>query len=117
MFQRKVQRRSAAVMGVVLASMLFASPSAVRAVSPPVQAGQFAHTSWTSRDGYSLGGVFAMAQTPDGYLWLASENGLVRFDGDKFTPWLRRQALGGVERTGYRCDVQLHATGGRQMTR
>src|SRR5688500_922227 len=28
-----------------------------------------------------------MAQTPDGYLWLASQAGLVRFDGEKFTPW------------------------------
>src|SRR5436190_14396378 len=49
--------------------------------------GQYAHTSWTIRDGYSLGGVFALAQTPDGYLWLASEFGLFRFDGLHFTPW------------------------------
>jgi ligand-binding sensor domain-containing protein len=28
-----------------------------------------------------------MAQTPDGYLWLASERGVARFDGEKFTLW------------------------------
>lgn len=48
---------------------------------------QYAHTSWTARDGYSLGAVFAMAQTPDGYLWLGSEFGLFRFDGVRFMPW------------------------------
>ena len=26
-----------------------------------------------------------MTQTPDGYLWLATEEGLVRFDGVRFT--------------------------------
>jgi signal transduction histidine kinase/ligand-binding sensor domain-containing protein len=48
---------------------------------------QYAHTSWTARDGYSLGAVFAMAQTPDGYLWLGGEFGLFRFDGVRFTRW------------------------------
>jgi PAS domain S-box-containing protein len=72
---------------LILAWVLLALTPAAPALNPPVHLGQFAHTSWTSRDGYSLGGVFAMAQTPDGYLWLASETGLVRFDGEKFTPW------------------------------
>ncbi|MGA7410674.1 MAG: two-component regulator propeller domain-containing protein, partial [Bryobacteraceae bacterium] len=39
------------------------------------------------RDGFSLGTVFAMAQTPDGYLWLGSEFGLFRFDGVHFVSW------------------------------
>jgi len=34
-----------------------------------------------------VGAVFAMAQTPDGYLWLAGEFGLFRFDGVRFIPW------------------------------
>lgn len=87
MRNRGVQRRSGVVAGLVLACVLCSASSPVSALNPPVQVGRFAHTSWTSRDGYSLGGVFAMAQTPDGYLWLASENGLVRFDGEKFAPW------------------------------
>ena len=29
----------------------------------------------------------ALAQTSDGLLWLGSEDGLVRFDGDRFMPW------------------------------
>ena len=34
-----------------------------------------------------MGAIFAMAQTPDGYLWLGSEFGLYRFDGVHAVPW------------------------------
>ena len=57
------------------------------ALNPSLAISQYAHTSWTVRDGFSLGAVFAMAQTPDGYLWLGSEFGLFRFDGVSFVRW------------------------------
>ena len=44
---------------------------------------QFYHTGWTVADG-APSGVHALAQTTDGYLWLASTNGLIRFDGVRF---------------------------------
>ena len=72
--------------GLILAAILLLPPPA-HAVRPSQRLGQYAHTSWTSRDDYSLGAVFAMAQTPDGYLWLASQRGLARFDGEKFALW------------------------------
>jgi len=78
-------RRNAIVPGLILAWTLLVPPSTSVARDLPI--GQYAHTSWTMRDGYPLGIVFAMAQTPDGYLWLASEFGLFRFDGLKFTHW------------------------------
>jgi PAS domain S-box-containing protein len=84
--QPKGPRRNAIVPGLILAATLLAAPSSVHALNPPQQIGQYAHTSWTNRDGYSPGAVFAMAQTPDGYLWLAGQSGLFRFDGLKFTP-------------------------------
>jgi PAS domain S-box-containing protein len=87
MTHRNGQGLSGIVPGLILSLLLVALPSVVLAINPPVHIGEYAHTSWTSRDGYSLGAVFAMAQTPDGYLWLASQSGLVRFDGEKFTPW------------------------------
>jgi ligand-binding sensor domain-containing protein len=31
-------------------------------------------------------GVASIAQTLDGYLWLGTDNGLVRFDGESFEP-------------------------------
>jgi signal transduction histidine kinase/ligand-binding sensor domain-containing protein len=48
---------------------------------------QYRHTAWTIRDGLATGTAFAMAQTPDGYLWLSTEFGLFRFDGVRFLPW------------------------------
>jgi signal transduction histidine kinase/ligand-binding sensor domain-containing protein len=67
--------------------VLFTSPPPVLALDPPLQIAQYAHTSWTARDGALLGLVFAIAQTPDGYLWVAGSFGLFRFDGLRFVPW------------------------------
>jgi signal transduction histidine kinase/ligand-binding sensor domain-containing protein len=64
-------------------SMLFAS-ARLLALDPSLAISQYAHTAWTVRDGFSLGAVFAMAQTPDGYLWLGSGSGLFHFDGVRF---------------------------------
>jgi ligand-binding sensor domain-containing protein len=41
------------------------------------------HTSWTSKDG-APSEIFAIAQARDGYLWLGTTTGLVRFDGIHF---------------------------------
>ena len=62
-----------------LASLL--GPDPALALDPSLDVSQYAHTAWTARDGFSVGAIFAMAQTPDGYLWLGSEFGLFRFDG------------------------------------
>ena len=40
---------------------------------------------WTSDDGLPDSSVSAVVQTPDGYLWIGTYNGLVRFDGVRFT--------------------------------
>ena len=45
--------------------------------------GQFHHTAWTVKEG-APGQVTALAQTRDGYLWLATQIGLFRFDGVQF---------------------------------
>jgi signal transduction histidine kinase/ligand-binding sensor domain-containing protein len=46
---------------------------------------EYPHTAWTAGDGLH-GRVLSIAQTSDGYLWLATENGLTRFDGVRFVP-------------------------------
>ncbi len=40
---------------------------------------------WGTEDGLPQSSVIALAQTRDGYLWLGTLNGLVRFDGKSFT--------------------------------
>lgn len=41
--------------------------------------------NWTTDDGLPQNGVRQITQTPDGYLWFTTFDGLVRFDGLKFT--------------------------------
>jgi signal transduction histidine kinase/ligand-binding sensor domain-containing protein len=66
---------------------LLHGPDPALALDPSLDVSQYAHTAWTARDGFSVGAIFAMAQTPDGYLWLGSEFGLYRFDGVKPIVW------------------------------
>jgi signal transduction histidine kinase/ligand-binding sensor domain-containing protein len=42
-------------------------------------------TAWTGGDGITLGSVRSLAQDDRGYIWLASDAGLVRFDGFTFS--------------------------------
>ena len=40
---------------------------------------------FTTQDGLPQNSVYAIDQTPDGYLWIATFDGLVRFDGHRMT--------------------------------
>ena len=57
------------------------------ALDPSLDVNQYAHTAWTVRDGFSLGNIYAIAQTPDGYLWFGTEFGLFRFDSVHSVLW------------------------------
>src|SRR5262249_7780283 len=57
------------------------------ALNPALDISQYAHTAWKIRDGFTKGAIRGIAQTPDGYLWLGTEFGLVRFDGVRPVPW------------------------------
>jgi len=54
---------------------------------PSLDINQYAHTAWTVREGFFKGAIYAIAQTPDGYLWLGTGFGLLRFDGVRSLPW------------------------------
>src|SRR5208283_464257 len=56
-------------------------------LNPSLDINQYAHNAWTVRDGFFQGYIDGIAQTPDGYLWLGTEFGLVRFDGVRSVPW------------------------------
>src|SRR6266851_6681374 len=45
---------------------------------------QYIHDRWGTERGLPRGPVYAIAQTTDGYLWIGTEAGLVRFDGQNF---------------------------------
>ncbi len=43
-------------------------------------------SGWNQKDGLPPGAVSALAQDAEGYLWVGTESGLLRFDGVRFTP-------------------------------
>jgi signal transduction histidine kinase/ligand-binding sensor domain-containing protein len=63
------------------------------AVNPTLDISQYAHTAWTVADGFAKGAIYSIAQTPDGYLWLGTEFGVLRFDGIRTTAWPSDQVL------------------------
>jgi signal transduction histidine kinase/ligand-binding sensor domain-containing protein len=73
-----------AVFGVWL---LFFAVSPVDALDPSRQITQYGHTAWRTKDGFFSASPSALAQTADGYIWIATQAGLMRFDGVRFTRW------------------------------
>jgi ligand-binding sensor domain-containing protein len=72
--------------GIALGILLACCPCAF-ALNPSLDINQYAHKAWAVREGFFTGAINAIAQTPDGYLWLGTEFGLLRFDGVRPTPW------------------------------
>ena len=56
------------------------------AVDPHNRISQYGHTVWKTVDGVVVGPE-RVTQTTDGYIWIASASGLLRFDGIKFSNW------------------------------
>jgi signal transduction histidine kinase/ligand-binding sensor domain-containing protein len=54
-------------------------------VSRVASAQQFSTTNWGHKDGLPSTTVYAVTQADDGFLWLATGDGLFRFDGFQFT--------------------------------
>src|SRR5271165_772890 len=75
------------ILAVIAAGVLLGESVGLFALNPSLDISQYAHTAWKIRDGFSAGTAFAMAQTPDGYLWLGTDSGLFRSDGVRFVPW------------------------------
>ena len=72
---------------LIAAGMLLVCCSVAFALNPALAVSQYARTSWKVRDGVFKGSIYAIAQTLDGYLWLGTEFGLVRFDGVRAVAW------------------------------
>jgi len=71
---------------LILFCSVLACPSA-NAVDPDRRISQYAHTAWRVRDGVFAGAPTAITQTTDGYVWIGTLGGLLRFDGVRFVRW------------------------------
>ncbi len=54
------------------------------ALDPARAVSQYLYDSWGTERGWPGGSITAIAQTSDGYLWIGTDKGLVRFDGLNF---------------------------------
>jgi PAS domain S-box-containing protein len=72
---------------IVVALSLPLLGSSALALDPSLDVSQYAHTAWQVRDGFTQGYIRAIAQTPDGYIWLGTGFGLFRFDGVHVEHW------------------------------
>jgi ligand-binding sensor domain-containing protein/signal transduction histidine kinase len=59
------------------------------ALDPTRDMSQYLHDSWGPERGLPGGSITAIAQTSDGYLWIGTDKGLVRFDGLSFRQFER----------------------------
>jgi ligand-binding sensor domain-containing protein/signal transduction histidine kinase len=74
--------RLAANLLVALVLIWFAIPA--RAIDPNRLISQYMHERWGIERGFTGGSVTSISQTADGYLWIGTEKGLMRFDGLNF---------------------------------
>jgi signal transduction histidine kinase/ligand-binding sensor domain-containing protein len=71
-----------ALIGIVLAGLV----TGAHALDPHRLPAQYVREQWTTATGFPGGAVNGIAQTGDGYLWIGTDRGLIRFDGFNFRP-------------------------------
>jgi ligand-binding sensor domain-containing protein len=68
---------------LLLASLVAAQDLSALDFTRPLMG--YSHSSWATQEGLPQDSVQSIAQTRDGYLWVATLEGLARFDGRRFT--------------------------------
>ena len=82
-------KTTARLLCACLLSVSFCSQTAL-ALNPRKSILQYSLDVWKQKDGLPQVSVRTIVQTRDGYLWLGTEGGLVRFDGVRFTSFDKR---------------------------
>ena len=70
------------LIGIVLAGLV----TDARALDPNRLPSQYVREQWTTETRFPGGAVNSITQTPDGYLWIGTDRGLLSFDGFDFRP-------------------------------
>jgi signal transduction histidine kinase/ligand-binding sensor domain-containing protein len=79
-----VKARRPLLVFVCLCAVVRMMQGTAEALNPEQKITQYSLTQWGHRDGLPSTAIYAVAQTPDGFLWLGTSDGLVRFDGLRF---------------------------------
>jgi ligand-binding sensor domain-containing protein/AraC-like DNA-binding protein len=72
-----------AIVIFIILIQFYCSP--IWGLTPDKTVDQYLVDQWQTADGIPSNEIHAIAQTPDGYLWIATIKGLVRFDGMEFS--------------------------------
>src|ERR1700756_4161269 len=80
------KRRPSARTAAILLGIVLAYCDGAFALEPSLQINQYGHRAWTVREGFFKGSILSLAQGADGYLWVGTELGLLRFDGVRAVP-------------------------------
>lgn len=82
------------VLGIICGAFQAASGAEPGEAASPTQPSRYYSRTWQTDDGLPRNSISAIAQTPDGYLWLGTPFGIIRYDGTTFTP-MEDQLVGG----------------------
>jgi len=72
-------------MSCLAVALLLTTATRGRALDPGRAVTQYVHEIWTTDEGLPQDLINWILQTRDGYVWLATQEGLARFDGVRFT--------------------------------
>jgi len=78
---QKHRLRKGLINGVALLCLV----NAAFGLDPSRRISRYVHDKWGEDKGFIGGRIYAIRQSADGYLWIGTERGLVRFDGSNFT--------------------------------
>jgi ligand-binding sensor domain-containing protein len=79
-FRNLVPVRNASIAAITLLCLA----SIAFGLDPTRRPSQYVHDTWDQARGFIGGAIYSIRQSPDGYLWIGTERGLVRFDGYNF---------------------------------
>jgi ligand-binding sensor domain-containing protein len=72
------------VIAVLLTTLTCAAPARASDLMP---LSGYRVSSWSEDNGLPAGPIWALAQDGNGFLWIGSDAGLLRFDGVRFRTW------------------------------
>lgn len=81
-----IKRKLTTAAGAFLCGIVFLCSGNLLALDANKTLTQYAHRVWNQEEGLLEPSVYSILQTNDGYLWLGTQNGLIRFDGERFRP-------------------------------
>ncbi|MCK5147935.1 PAS domain-containing protein, partial [bacterium] len=74
----------------ILIEKSFTQQQFLPSLDPDKKIHQYVHDVWAMEDGLPSNSIWSITQTVDGYLWLGTFHGLVRFNGQEFEVFNRK---------------------------